>query len=396
MFLTKKSKCFIMLFLSVLLIINPFFSVIFIGVFSPFLTFLERKLASFICVSFAIVFYCTLQPFGDLAEYLDVYNNINNIDIFDYKRFGMGIEVLILFVMKIVSFLSDGNKFAFLFSIYSIIFLLLVSVCKKIDNRYYVLIFLTIFLNYGFLQSNSYFLRQIISVLFIFLMFFSIRNEGKIIYSFLAIISHVSGMLALVSYVILQIKSNKKILGVMFFLGIVIVFISYYLGIFSYILDRLDSSSGKFSVLNPLQILEYNISFLLIFYFLWRYKAYICKDTTSLLIIIFAIINFVFFWGLIKIPAMSNRLALFMCAFPTILLTPIIKGNVTFWFKYQIILMLLIINIVPIFYTLYCVELKGSELNFLNYQPISSNLMNIIKIILDRISGCLPYISQGN
>ncbi|MGR5311915.1 EpsG family protein [Photobacterium damselae] len=390
------NKTLLVILLSMVFILNPLFFILFIGLLSPYLTSIEKKLAAFICVTFAIVFYSTLQPFGDLAEYLHVYNQINNIDLFNYKRFGMGVEIFILLLMKIVYFVSNGNEFAFLFSVYSVIFALLIKICKKIDNDFYILLFLTVFFSYGFVQSNSYFLRQIISILFVFLMFLSVKKISVITYCFLAVTSHVSGLLSICVYVAYSLKNNKKMVLLILLLSIVSIIISYKLGFLDYVIYKLESATQKFSLLSLVQIISYSIPFVVIFYFLYKYRIYISKDKSSSLIIIFSIVNFILFWGFIKVPAMSNRFALFMCAFPSILLAPILKGYVTHLFRFKILLVILFLNIIPMFYTLYFVELKGSELNFLNYQPISSGILDIINILLDRISGALPYLSQGN
>ncbi|OBU24851.1 hypothetical protein [Photobacterium aquimaris] len=138
-----KMNVFILFML--LFCLSPLLGVAAICIFSPFLSQLERNIASVVVVFFSILFYATLQPFGDLAEYLHVYNNINNIDIFHYTRFGKGIEFFILVIMKVVYFLAEDNQFAFLITVYTLIFTLLIFVCKKMTKDFYLLLFFCVF-----------------------------------------------------------------------------------------------------------------------------------------------------------------------------------------------------------------------------------------------------------
>ena len=390
-----KVDVFVFILFLVFFSLSPLLGVAAICVFSPFFSKLELKIASIVIIIFSVLFYATLQPFGDLSEYLHIYNKINTIDIFHYTRFGKGIEFFILILMKVVYFITQGNQFAFLVSIYALIFTLLMIVCKKMTNEFYLLLFFCIFFSYGFVQANSYFIRQMISMLFVFMMIVEF-NKKSIIYGFLSIISHTSAVIPISLIVIINAKRFKKVLYLITPILFIGLLTAYELGFYHYIISKLINSNVSFSKLNISQIIIYNSQIVIIFFLLYMFRHKINKEKNSLFLIFFGVISFLLFWVFINIPAMSNRFALFMCAFPGLLLYPILSSNINFKLKYVILISIVLINLVPALYLFYNVTLLGSDLNFMSFKPIRSNIFDLIILIANRLTEELPYLTQGN
>ena len=388
-----KMNVFILFML--LFCLSPLLGVAAICIFSPFLSQLERNIASVVVVFFSILFYATLQPFSDLAEYLHVYNNINNINIFHYTRFGKGIEFFILVIMKIVYFITNGDQFAFLVSIYLIIFSLLITICKKMDDEFYLLLFFCVFFSYGFVQTNSYVLRQIISILFILMMIVE-WNKKSIIYGVLSIISHTSAIIAIGLFFITSIKKRKKLILVIIPIFILVNIIFYNIGMFSYVFDRIIRVDNKFSSLQTSQIIIYNSQVITAFGLLYFFRHNLNRSNNSFFLMTFGVLNFFLFWVVIDIPAMSNRLALFMCAFSGLLLYPILSGKIDFKNKYKVLIIMISVNLLPVLYVFYNVEMHNNLFNFMDFSPISSNIFDFIELISKRLTEELPYLTQGN
>lgn len=376
-------------------LINPLFGTLVIAIFSPFFTRVEKNIASWVIVSVCIVFFATAQPFSDLAEYLNIYKDINDINIFSYTRFGMGIEFLILIIMKVSFFLSGGSEFFFLLVIYSIIFILLYKVCKEIDGDFYLLIFFIVFYSYGFIQANSMFLRQMLAMLFLLLMIFS-NGIPRFTYGLLSVFSHTSMIIGIVSYCIVRLRKYNLLLLISVFLFSILTFFVYSSGLSEYLIDKVISVQSKSATLNTVQVLIYNFPVFIVFSLFLFHRKKINKSHASFFFIFFGFLNFAIFWFGISIPTVSNRLGLFICAFSGLLLYPLISGRVTYMFKYKILICMLLINFFPATYTLYNIELRGSDLNFLDFKPLTSDFLDISKLLLERISGDMPYLNQGN
>lgn len=375
--------------------LSPLLGVAAICIFSPLFLNLEKKIASIVIAIFSILFYATLQPFGDLAEYLHIYNEINTIDILHYTRFGKGLEFFILVIMKVVYFITQGNQFAFLVSIYTLIFTLLMIICKKMTKDFYLLLFFSVFFSYGFIQANSYFIRQMLSMLFVFMMIVEF-NKKSIVYGFLSIISHTSAVIPIGLMLVTYVRRFKKLLYIIIPILFFGLFISYDLGLYKYVVSKLTNSSARFSTLKISQIIIYNSQIVIIFCLLYIFKDKLNKEKNSIFLIVFGVFSFFLFWFFITIPAMSNRFALFMCAFPGLLLYPILSGNIDFKLKYVILLIIVSINLIPAFYLFYNVALVGSDLNFMSFKPIRSNVFDLIILIANRLTEELPYLTQGN
>ena len=80
----------------------PLMFLVAISLISPLLTGVTRKLYYFVLMIFIVIFFASLKPFGDLAEYLNIYKdlNANLLDVFGYSRFGNGLEFMFLLFMK--------------------------------------------------------------------------------------------------------------------------------------------------------------------------------------------------------------------------------------------------------------------------------------------------------
>lgn len=390
-----KLNSYILILLLLLFCFNPLLGMAPICIYSPFLVKFEQKIASIVIIIFSILFYATLQPFSDLAEYLHVYNNINSINIFHYTRFGRGIEFFILIIMKVVHFITRGDQFSFLVAIYSIIFILLMTICKKIADEFYLLLFFCIFFSYGFIQTNAYVLRQILSLLFILMMILA-WNKKSIIFGFLSIISHTSAVIAIGLFVLIYIRKFKKLIYLIVPTSILTVFIAYKIGMFSYVIDRLISVDNNFSILSISQIAIYNSQIGIVFCLLYLFRNKINLSDKSVFLILFGILNFFLFWVFINIPAMSNRFALFMCAFSSILLYPILNSKINFTYKYKALMVVILVNLIPTLYIFYNVEMANNLFSFMNYSPIRSNIFDFITLLANRLTENLPYLTQGN
>ncbi|OBU24852.1 EpsG family protein [Photobacterium aquimaris] len=251
------------------------------------------------------------------------------------------------------------------------------------------------FFSYGFVQANSYFIRQILSMLFVFMLIVE-WNKKSIVYGFLSIISHTSAIMPIGLMFIKYINQFKKALYVIIPALIVGLLLLYHIGFYDYIFSKLISANIKFSTLKTSQIIIYNSQFVFIFYLLYVYRNKLNKEANSIFLITFGLFSFALFWGFINIPAMSNRFALFMCAFPGLLLYPLLSGDINFKSKYLILISIVSINLIPALYLFYNVALMGSNLNFLGFKPIQSDIFDLITLIVNRITEELPYLTQGN
>lgn len=134
---------------------------------SPLLSPLARRLSLIFVATTIIVFFATQKPFSDIAEYMSIYNGIydGSVEVFNYPRFGKGLEFMFLAFMKFVGYITGANEQALLLVSYCLIVALLTSITKDIDNKFRVMLLGLFFLNLGFIEVTSYFLRQIISTL---------------------------------------------------------------------------------------------------------------------------------------------------------------------------------------------------------------------------------------
>ena len=161
-------------------------------------------------------------------------------------------------------------------------------------------------------------------------------------------------------------------------------------------INKLTSVDNKFSTLKTSQIIIYNSQAVIVFCLLYVFRNKINRSDCSVFLIIFGMLNFILFWAFIDIPAMSNRFALFMCAFIGLLLYPILSGNVDFKSKYKSLIVVILVNLIPVLYIFYNVEMSNNLFSFMNYSPICSNIFDFITLLANRLTEELPYLTQGN
>ncbi|HHH3795924.1 TPA: EpsG family protein, partial [Enterobacter hormaechei subsp. steigerwaltii] len=179
----------------------PLMFLVVISLISPLLTGVTRRFYYFALMIFIVAFFASLKPFGDLAEYLNVYKdlNANMLEVFGYSRFGNGLEFMFLLFMKFIGSISNGNEQFFLVATYTLIIICLSNLIKDIDSRYQLLILGLFFFNLGFVEVSSYFLRQVLSIL-VFLNAINKSRFKKWLLFIIAVTFHVSAVINIVIY----------------------------------------------------------------------------------------------------------------------------------------------------------------------------------------------------
>lgn len=116
----RRSICsyyILIFFIIILFFIYPLISLPLIGLLSPFVNNKLRGVFSLLSIVFFILFYSSITPFSDIAEYVLIYRNIMETNIFSFGRFGGGIEIFILLMMRVVYFIFNGNEYVFYFQV---------------------------------------------------------------------------------------------------------------------------------------------------------------------------------------------------------------------------------------------------------------------------------------
>ncbi|WP_342607891.1 EpsG family protein [Vibrio tritonius] len=388
----RVNQVIILLVALVLFYLYPTLSVLLLCIASP--VFNKRTIAfiSLFVVLYASVFFATLDPFSDIAEYLNVYNRINDIEMLNFHKFGYGLEVFYFLFMRLVYNISNGSEIIFLFSSYFLMMSLLFYVCFKINSRLSLVIFASVFFSYGFIQSASYLIRQIYSVLFVFLF---IMSTSKMKYSFLvmAFLSHLSSFLLYISSVF-SVSKHKIVICVVsaIFVGMVFLMTPAW----DLLIIKI-SKIKNYHELNIRQFLIYLFFVLYVFCVNLIFVGEANKDNIakSLMgIAIFSLLTLVIFKS---VPSLPNRLALAMLSFPSLFLYPYLSSHtIKLKNKYMVLMSFIVIGATPYGYAMWNIEKENNNMTFLNNKPISSNFHDLYMVINEKMTQPLHYINCGN
>lgn len=372
--------CMFGLLLAILFTAYPLLTLPIIAIVSPFASKSIRILLCIMSVSFFIMFYSSIIPFSDIAEYITVYRGINETDILGFGRFGGGIEVGILFLMRIVYLLSNGNEYAFLLTYFSLIQLLLFTFCVRVNTRLACLYFITLNLSYSFYSFNAYFLRSMLAAVILLNAFLFLNRKRYVLYA-LAIISHISSVLFIGLWEFTK-NRNKNIKLVV----VTILLTSVALCIF-FLRDRIEyylfkSSGNSMGYVQAITIL---LNFFLCLIILWysSIKTEIEVRKIILLLVVFLFLAAITY----NIPqSFGIRISLFLYALSPFFIYPLLQSEkVTFSNKVLSLYLILIINA----FLLFVILSKGDEISIYMFdRPFSTNLLEIF-------NRCLSYFSKG-
>lgn len=381
---------------------SPLLFFIIIGLTSPFFYKVARDFLGPLLLIVSITFYSTLKPFSDLAEYLNVYHQVNDgsIDIFSYSRFGYGLECLTLIIMKVVGFLSGNNDQAFLLSIYTIIFTYIYLICKSINNKYSVFFFCIIFLSLGMLESLSYFLRQNLSVvMFLYGLLCARSKKIRWLYFLLSFTSHISGAINVAIYLFSKAYKKKinnvnrmvKLILILIISLICLIALLQFTSFGQVLLDKAKYviNKGQYSTLPLPYILLTTVNLILLMLFLSRYK----EDNIVMYYLLLK--EAVLFYLTLPFPAVPNRLGMILFSYSAIFLYSNLKSTET---KRKIISVFAIsmINIMGFIYSMYNVTLHNNNFTFYENSPFTYNIYNVVNYIYDACSQGVVYIDSGN
>jgi len=394
------SYCLISL---VLMFFSPLLFVFFVSLFSPFVSRNILALFSPFVLVFAILFYSSLQPFSDLAEYMNVYHQVYNgdINIFDYERFGYGFEVIILIIMKITAYVSSGNDQFFIFTVYTIIlsYIYMISLC--INRKFHLLIFLSIFSSLGFVESLSYFLRQNLSVVFfLYGLLCTKRKKVRYFYFFLSFTSHISALINILVYVFAVNYKKRvntpqraiKVFVVALILMVLAVSSVFFLPYGKVLYDKaiyvINNSQYSILPLPYILITLANMIFVVLFSTVYR--------QVNTIVYYLMIKEIVFFLITIPLPAVPNRLGMIIFSYASIFLFSMYYLNISSIKKYLIILSFITINSIPFIYSMYIVSGHGNDFTFFVNKPFNITLLELVEYFSDSISNGVKYIDNGN
>lgn len=366
-FFNKKNKTVhtflvyntIIFFVIILYFIYPLIALPLIGLLSPFVNNKLRAFFSLLSIVFFILFYSSITPFSDIAEYVLIYRHIMEIDIFSFGRFGGGIEIFILLIMRGVYFVFNGNEYVFLLSSFTIIQFFLFLFCLRINPRLSCLYFLVFNLSYAFYAFNAYFLRSMLSAVFL-LNAFVLFNRKKYFYYLLAITSHLSSVLYIGMWEFIKAR-NRKIKFIVLIIAIflmVVCFISLRERIEYYLFNSHGNSMGYVQVLTI--VINYLLCFLILFYS--NARTELITRRMFLFLIFFLLLGIMSY----NIPQnFGIRIALFIYALSPFFIYPmLISSKVYTASKIIALYLLLLINCSFLFIVLY----KGDDVSFYMFE----------------------------
>lgn len=386
-----------------LFFISPLLFIFFSCIFSPIASKSIVYLLSPLVLVFSILFYASLQPFSDLAEYMNVYHQVYNgeINIFSYDRFGYGIEIAILVIMKICAYISSGNDLFFLVSIYGVIFTYIYLISINVSKKYHLLIFISIFSSLGFVESLSYFLRQNLSVVFFLYGLLCTRSKKtRYIYFLLSFTAHISAIINILVYCFAvkykgrvdNLQRAIKVGGValvIFCLATVFLF-SFPYGRLLYDKAMYVISNSQYSILPLPYILITIINVIFIILFSCKYRQ---ENTVFYYLLIKEVL--VFFLTL-PLPAVPNRLGMIIFSYSFIFLFSMYSKNILCSKKYILNLGYILINSIPFFYSMYIITNHGNDLSFYLNKPITLNLFELSDYFYNGFIYGIEYINNGN
>lgn len=377
----------------------PLLTIIICAILSPMIGSLSRACLYYYFSFILVLFFATQKPFNDIAEYLSIYHQIMNgsVDVFNYTRFGNGFEFLFLAYMKFVGYLSSGNDQIFLLVTYTCIAVLLCKLVNDIDHRFKLLFLALFFVNLGFVEVTSYFLRQILSVL---LFLYGIKKKGatKWIIITCSIFIHVSSIINVMLYVLYRVLNNKKIsklslivVGTMAVCGLILfIYISAYFSILEVKFSNI-ANNENFQTLPLNYILLTTLNLLVIL--VARKLSNESRGFSSFLLTK----EVIFFFLLLPFPAMSNRLGMIIFALSPYFIHGFMKSDVvSYRTRYKFCLIILSFNLAAFLYLMYNVSNGSNLYSFLDGHPLTSGLFNIINYVITALDNGLNYINEGN
>ncbi|HBI6860834.1 TPA: EpsG family protein [Enterobacter cloacae] len=378
----------------------PLMFLVAISLISPLLTGVTRKLYYFVLMIFIVIFFASLKPFGDLAEYLNIYKdlNANLLDVFGYSRFGNGLEFMFLLFMKVIGSISNGNEQFFLVATYALIVICLSNLIKGIDSRYKLLILGLFFFNLGFMEVSSYFLRQVLSIL-IFLNAINKRTYKKWLLFIIAVTFHVSAVINIAIYLLAVLLKGRKISFIAVFLsfsfaGLIFFGLLYVTPLYDFVVTKFLSVSenDKFSTL-PLNYIIMTLANIVIILVATR-KGSIYNNFEKLLFFKECFL----FLILLSLPALSNRLGMIIFGFyPYFLLAYFKRRSININTReYVFFGSIFVINLLPFLYLMYNVSMGNNMFTFLEGKPLTANIYNIIEYFTDTFMKGVQYINEGN
>lgn len=378
----------------------PLMFLVVISLISPLLTGVTRRFYYFVLMFFIVAFFASLKPFGDLAEYLNVYKdlNANMLEVFGYTRFGNGLEFMFLLFMKVIGSISNGNEQFFLIATYTLIVVCLSDLIKGIDSRYQLLILGLFFFNLGFVEVSSYFLRQVLSIL-IFLNATNKSTFKKWLLFIIAVTFHVSAVINVVIYLLALLLKDKKISFVVVFLAfataaLIFFGLLYVTPLYDIVVTKFLSVSenDKFSTL-PLNYIIMTLANIVIILVTTR-KGSIYTNFEKLLFFKECFL----FLILLSLPALSNRLGMIIFGFyPYFLLANFRRHSINLDTReYFLIGAIFVINLLPFLYLMYNVSMGNNMFSFLEGKPLTANLYNIINYFTETFEKGVQYINEGN
>lgn len=385
-----------------LFIFSPLLFLIIIGFTSPFFSKSARVLFGPLILLVAITFYSTLKPFSDLAEYLNVYHQINNgeIDVFGYTRFGYGIEFFTLVIMKAVGTLTGGSDQALLLAIYTIILTYLYLICSSIKNKYNLFLFCSVFLSLGLLESLSYFLRQNLSVILFMYGLLCVKDRRiKWLYFALSVFSHISGIINIFVYLFASIYKRKinnmqRIVKLIFIISVLafgLILFMQFIPAGQALLDKTIYviNNKQYSRLPAPYIFITTLNVLLLFLFLKKYKE------NNIVLYYLFLKEVVLFYFTLPFPAVPNRLGMLIFSYAAIFLYSNFDKTVTRK-KFINIIIFVSVNFLSFSYAMYNVTLKNNSYSFYDNQPFTYNIYNVADHIYDCFINGVIYIDNGN
>lgn len=389
----------ILMFISstILLFYSPLLFFLFIAIISPSIGEQLRVLIKPIILIIAITFFSSLKPFADLAEYLSIYHQLGdgNISAFSYQRFGFGFEFVYLLFMKIIGIISNENDQVLIIFTYSLIFILIFKISSAIGKRFSILFFGLFFFSLGFVETASYFIRQILSITFFFYGLICCKSKtAKAFLFFLSLFSHLSAIVNISLYIgYCLLRHNKSGPRIFAFSAIGLVAIIALAPFFDIAIQKMNdtASNSNFSTLPIAYILLTTIN--VIFIFVVNYRAKIKGGVFS-----FIFLKEIFlFYVLLPYPAMSNRVSMIIFSFYPVFLFPLLSNaNITIRKKNTILLLIMIINLPPYLYAMKNISASGNSYTFYQNKPFTQSLYGVFSYFDETVRNGVKYINEGN
>ena len=386
-----------------LLFFSPLLFILFFCFTSPFVDSRLRVLFSPLIPLCAVTFYASLKPFSDLAEYMNVYHQVNDgtIDIFNYERFGHGAEILILMIMKVSGWLFSNNDQMFLISIYFCIFAVIYATCIRVNRRYHLALFGLLFFTLGFIESMSYFVRQNLSLVIFIYAVYAVRNSKfRFLLFILSFTAHISGIINIAVYYFAVIYKKKisgiqgvfKLLIAVLFIGLALLAFVKFTPLGESLLLKSNAvvNNTNFSLMPLTYVALAAINTLVILYLISKSKGI---DTVTYYLLLKEIL---FFFLLLPLPAVSNRLGMILFSYCAVFMFYFFKNPANNAIAYKRVAVLLAVNLLPFMYSMSVISSNGNDYTFYNNQPLTLNLFQVIDELADRAQYGVIYLDNGN